>query len=187
MAMAREESVGRLREVCEQCQVNIFGPSFLSFVMDKDSTRMLGSGGYGSCQLVSVSSSLWVAKTCWTVPYGTQTLIQEIKALSALQGLAGVQKLIGVCPEALTLITEYSGETWSDILERRQTSVQVCLEVSSQVCRIMSTIHARGWIHMDIKANNVCVKRTSDGVQATLIDFGLAVQDGARVSLDQTA
>ncbi|XP_069185173.1 proto-oncogene tyrosine-protein kinase Src-like [Procambarus clarkii] len=157
MTMGKEESVSRLREVCEQCQVNVFGPAFLSFLMDKDSTRMLGSGGYGSCQLVSVSSSLWVAKTCGTSRCGPQTLIQEIKALSALHGVAGVQKLVGVCPEALTLVTEYSGETWSDVLERRQASVQVCLEVTSQVCRIMSTIHARGWTHMDIKANNVCV------------------------------
>nr|XP_045589885.1 calcium/calmodulin-dependent protein kinase type II-like [Procambarus clarkii] len=107
-------------------------------------------------------------------------MIREIEALAALKGLAGVQKLIGVCPETLTLITEYCGETWSDVLERRQSSVKECLEVVGQVCRTIAAIHARGWIHIDLKANNICVQRTSGGVQATVIDFGLAVQVGTR-------
>nr|XP_045603217.1 probable myosin light chain kinase DDB_G0282429 [Procambarus clarkii] len=108
----------------------------------------------------------------------------EIEALAALRGLVGVQKLLGVCPETLTLITEYSGETWTGVLERGQ-SVQECLKVLRQVCQITETIHARGWVHVDIKADNICVHHTSEGIQATIIDFGLAMRIGEQADFPE--
>ncbi|XP_069185317.1 calcium/calmodulin-dependent protein kinase type 1-like [Procambarus clarkii] len=182
----QKESSGveRLREVCDRLQVDVYGPSFFHSVFNQDCSWLLGSGSYGTCSVASVADSWWVAKTCVDQPWFITSLVGEIEALWDLRGLAGVQKLIGVCPETLTLITEYSGETWATVVARGQ-SVQEYLEVISQVCRILETIHARGWVHVDIKADNICLQYTTEGIQVTIIDFGLAMLTGERGSFQE--
>nr|XP_045607013.1 calcium/calmodulin-dependent protein kinase type 1-like [Procambarus clarkii] len=184
--MESSSGVERLREVCDRLQVDVFGPTFFYSVFNKDCTWTLGSGSFGSCSVASVGDSWWVAKTCVDSPWIINSLVGEIEALWDLQGLAGVQKLIGVCPETLTLITEFSGETWATVLERGQ-SVQENLVVISQVCRIVETIHARGWVHVDIKANNICLQYTIEGIQVTIIDFGLAMLIGKQCNFQKGA
>ncbi|KAK8741591.1 hypothetical protein OTU49_002285 [Cherax quadricarinatus] len=51
------------------------------------------------------------------------------------------------------------------------------LRIVTQVCDTLDKMHARGWIHVDVKTDNICVQRTRRGVQAKLIDFGLAVRE----------
>ena len=50
--------------------------------------------------------------------------------------------------------------------------------LARQLLGALASIHARGWVHRDVKPDNVLVRRTADRVAATLIDFGLAVPQG---------
>ncbi|KAK8747721.1 hypothetical protein OTU49_016553 [Cherax quadricarinatus] len=58
------------------------------------------------------------------------------------------------------------------------------LRIVTQVCDTLDRMHAQGWVHVDVKTNNICVQRTRRGVQAKLIDFGLAVPESHRYNFE---
>src|SRR5262249_12221271 len=53
----------------------------------------------------------------------------------------------------------------------------LCLAIAA-VCRTLAYLHARGYVHNDIKPANILVGESPDG--ARLLDFGLAGLDRAR-------
>ncbi|KAK8730113.1 hypothetical protein OTU49_008457, partial [Cherax quadricarinatus] len=172
--------VERLRDMCRELEFNVFGPLMHNFLFNRESCKLLGSGTYGTCYLASVSSSRWVTKSCRSAAPYVRSLVQEMRALHALQDIPGVQKIIAACPEYMTIVTDYAGETLETLTKKRVLSRLQTLEILSQVCNILIGIHSHGWTHLDIKPSNICINRTPEGLHVTIIDYGLAVPLGQK-------
>ncbi|XP_042208677.1 probable CTD kinase subunit alpha homolog [Homarus americanus] len=177
-----EKSVRALRDACEDYGVSVFGSSTFELIADPTCLRLLGDGTYGTCYLVVVSNSQWVIKSVIDKTSCVQSLVTEIQALSALQGVPDLQKVIGICPWRLALITEYAGETLARYLETHKCTLSQRLQIVRQVSHILLAVKERGWVHTDVKSDNICIQSTAIGIRTTLIDFGLATKIGGFIS-----
>ncbi|XP_042242224.1 calcium-dependent protein kinase 1-like [Homarus americanus] len=173
-----KQSVRALCEICECHFVNVFGDGAFEFVADPTCMKPLGHGTYGSCHLVTVSNSQWVIKAIPATPAIVLTLQKEIQALSVLQNVPGLQKIIGVCPSKLTLLTEYAGESLDKYLQTHTCTIGQRLQIVKQVTRTLLAVKERGWVHTDVRCENICIQNTPSGIRATLIDLGLSAQIG---------
>ncbi|XP_042208406.1 probable myosin light chain kinase DDB_G0292624 [Homarus americanus] len=173
-----DKSIQDLAVDCEQYGVNVFGSKLYEMIVDPTCLSHLGSGTYGTCYTVQISRNYWVVKLIPDVASSIQSMQREIRALSALHGVPGLQKMIGVCPWKLVLITEYAGDSLDNYLETQSCTFSERLQIIQQVACTLLEVNARGWVHNDVKIHNICVQKTDNGIQATLIDFGLAVKVG---------
>jgi formylglycine-generating enzyme required for sulfatase activity/predicted Ser/Thr protein kinase len=75
----------------------------------------------------------------------------------------------------LYIAMEYlPGSTLQDLLEARGAlSLEEALPILEQVADALDYAHAQGVVHRDIKPSNVMLEEASQGVHATLMDFGL--------------
>ncbi|MDW8184809.1 serine/threonine-protein kinase [Thermoflexus sp.] len=64
---------------------------------------------------------------------------------------------------------------------RRVLPVEVAVEIGYQVAMALEYLHGRGIAHRDIKPHNILFRRpVQEGVEAVLVDFGLAQRQRAR-------
>ncbi len=77
------------------------------------------------------------------------------------------------------LVMEYiNGPTLKQLIgQRRQLHPRETLEIAAQVCAVLQVAHARGFIHRDIKPQNIMLVANSasagGGVLVKLTDFGI--------------
>lgn len=133
----------------------------------------LGRGGYGVVHLVDYGGELLVRKRF----YDARLMDDEAYALWLLQGAGGTPLLRSALKEPPTLYMTYCG---CDTLEaffhsgpEARQMLQVMLDLAQQVAQI----HAKGVVHLDLKADNVMVQ----GTHARIIDVGLAALPGQRL------
>jgi serine/threonine-protein kinase len=75
----------------------------------------------------------------------------------------------------LYLVMEYvKGDDLEDLIRDRALTSAEFLEVLAQVCDGLGHAHRNGIIHRDIKPSNVRVIRDGGGLQAKVMDFGIA-------------
>lgn len=95
-----------------------------------------------------------------------------------------VQNLVGICPEALCVVTEYVGRTLDHYLLQGCLSMQHKYSVLRQICTILRTLHHHGFAYNDLKPQNICVKVSASGPKVTLTDLGLTLLAGIHSRLD---
>jgi tRNA A-37 threonylcarbamoyl transferase component Bud32 len=108
----------------------------------------------------------------WQHPGLEHELINEIKVYRALKQLQG--KCIprfekaGYVPGGLLLIaTEIVGAPLEDVAS---LSKEECLVIE----RVLETIHSYGYIHGDVRKENILLKCSGDHFNAFFIDFAFA-------------
>jgi formylglycine-generating enzyme required for sulfatase activity/predicted Ser/Thr protein kinase len=88
----------------------------------------------------------------------------------------------------LYIAMEYlPGRTLQALLEAESVlSLERALPVLEQVAGALDYAHGQGVIHRDVKPGNIVVEETKQGIQATLMDFGLVrAMEGSRVLTSQ--
>jgi len=136
--------------------------------------RHLGKGGYGTA-FHNIHKDL-VMKYAHTLDT-FRSFIVEAKAMALFCKYHGFQRLVGVCPERMCLVTRYAGHTLdAHVVGRMHTEQR--MSVVRQVCNIVQSMHKHGLAHNDIKPANVCVRMGAEGPQVTVIDFGLTMVAG---------
>lgn len=78
-------------------------------------------------------------------------------------------------------MTQYSGPTLDRINDN--LSLEHRNSIALQVARACDSLHAAGFAHNDIKANNICVQKTPAGPVVTVIDFGMTEVCGENMVL----
>ncbi|MDF1666016.1 MAG: serine/threonine-protein kinase, partial [Planctomycetota bacterium] len=100
----------------------------------------------------------------------------EVKALNELAGLAGIPDLYLSeldREDPYFLMESIEGQTLSHLKGSRDSwAAQSALSLVTELGRIVSRLHMRGYIHRDLKPSNVIVRDKDSAL--FLIDFGLA-------------
>jgi tetratricopeptide (TPR) repeat protein len=65
--------------------------------------------------------------------------------------------------------------TLADVLARGPLAVERAIELITAVLSALAAVHARGWVHLDLKPENLFIT----GNTAKIVDFGLGAAEGA--------
>jgi serine/threonine protein kinase len=78
------------------------------------------------------------------------------------------------------LVMEYiHGPTLKQLIgQRRQLQVYEVLEIAAQVCAVLQVAHARGFIHRDIKPQNIMLSRSAGAIGAGILGGGRGTGGG---------
>lgn len=101
-------------------------------------------------------------------------LYEEIKYLSKLQHLNGIQRLVGVCPERSVMITEDAGLSLYDFVFKYEIPDTMYMQIMYDLISICQSVIETGYVHNDLKLANVCIEIIDEEPKVTLIDFNLA-------------
>ncbi|XP_047501512.1 uncharacterized protein LOC125047305 [Penaeus chinensis] len=93
------------------------------------------------------------------------------------------QRLVGVCPYEMCLVTRYAGHTLGHYIPSSRFKPEHRYSVMTQVCNTLQEFHNDGFAHNNLSLQSVCVKLTVSGPKVTLSDFGLAMVAGRRPRL----
>ena len=143
-------------------------------------TRSLGEGCFGKCAIA-------VYKQCYDVCVKSMNadlvdesrLLQEAQILTKLSGHRHIPHCFGICRSELLLVmslhmVDDRPLSLVEVLESNSKEVAKyeVLKYLSQVATALSHIHEIGFLHNDIKGNNIILGKTQLDVQAYLIDYG---------------
>lgn len=170
----------KLQAALQELQVPVLSVGEADALLGNDPQR-LGAGSYGEAFL-NAKDNVVVKYSFGFNEYLSS--VSEVKAMAALKDVRGVQKLVGVCPERFMIATRYGGPILHSWLAKDSPLLpKHWIDIAAEIARIFSEIHSLGFVHNDIKTNNLCLEVTPDGLEVTVIDFGLAEKRGKRLHL----
>ncbi|XP_064087328.1 probable serine/threonine-protein kinase DDB_G0267514 [Macrobrachium nipponense] len=144
----------------------------------------LGSGAYGTAYKVLHKGKPAVLKVAiedlWQVRAAFRN---EAKTLQELQGAGGAPMLLGTCSKPTAILMDYCcGQEFYSFIYDSKTLPSLALRALPDIARRLQEIHLAGYIHADLKTDNVMV---NEQVQPRIIDFGLAVKKGRKIKIGQ--
>jgi serine/threonine protein kinase len=138
----------------------------------------LGTGGMATVYRVRHTrlDSLHALKVLHVSGKGiTQRLLGEGRAQAGLDHPNALTVTDVVEVDGLPgLVMEYVPDgTLQDWVETHTPSREARLDVFLKACGAVGAAHARGWVHRDLKPQNILIKHTEDGPVPKVADFGL--------------
>ena len=120
-------------------------------------------------------------------------VIHEANVLNSLGDNEGLPLLLGVCTETepYSLVIQFYGRgeeslTLHKAIKEKMLTKTSTVDTFVRICNTLEFIHTKGYLHNDLKTNNVLVERGIDGFCPIIIDFGKSrpiaksVQSGQR-------
>ncbi|XP_069975775.1 uncharacterized protein [Penaeus vannamei] len=120
--------------------------------------RKLGKGGYGEAFLNRESGVVMKFASSINV-YRTFIMEAMVTKLFA-EYHSGFQRLVGLCPDKLGLVTRYAGLSLAYYVDSGRLKADHKFSILTQLCKILSDLHQQGFVHNDVKVQNVCVSLT---------------------------
>jgi serine/threonine protein kinase len=188
-ALESRDWPGALRELFQA--VRLDGRRFAPFPVGKyQPRRILGAGGFGVAFLCrhKYMDTHVVVKTLFDeeLDRGIDQLFAEAQALRRLNhpGIVQVQDCGYTDPASRSrpfLVMDYfEGVTLEDHIAANGTlAAEQLLPLARQVGEALLAAHEKGILHRDVKPQNLLVQEQGGQLRAQLIDFGLALRQGA--------
>jgi len=119
-------------------------------------------------------------------------LIHEGEVLTALGDHERLPMIVGVITsqEPLCLVTQFHGINEKSVTLHEAACTQMitpaeCMDLFVETCTALKHVHSKGFLHNDIKANNVILERNAecDKYVPVLIDFGKSTKASANLPL----
>lgn len=163
------------------------GYSFVDADFLDKSTKVkdLGEGTFGSVALYETPKGRYVIKQTKLSnksPGYPPDLLAEIDMLMKLRPLENVIRLEGACFDSKEkkgfMLLEYLDTDLGRWIKHNDFNrrMKYLPRLISQIGGVLELMHRFGFIHNDIKSNNILVKETSNGPIFKLADFGKAAQ-----------
>src|SRR5688572_18190235 len=168
--------------LCEDCRIEL--RSAPQPIPGYDMIRVLGRGGMG-CVMMGRNQQTGAAVAIKTLlpefavsDKAMRRFMREMDVAAALKHPNIVEFLDrGVHNGVVYLVTEFvDGADAAKLADARggRLPVEDAVTIVSQVLAALSHAHAQGYIHRDIKDQNILVSGTGPDIVAKLTDFGLA-------------
>ncbi|XP_042222691.1 serine/threonine-protein kinase 17B-like [Homarus americanus] len=168
-----ESFIDRVYDTCEEHRVTIIDTLICESMILKRQPQYLGSGSSGHSFAVQVGHQRWVLKQYYDDPVVQDIMLREIVQLSSVQNFPCVQRLVGVVPEYLTIVTQYAGEPLHTCITKKLYSPNEFISIMQQVLNAVKYLHSKHILHLNLKPAKICILRDKEGdLRATLIDFG---------------
>lgn len=157
------------------------------------STKLLGAGSYAKCYLASYRGLDVVSKEITVKALKNETrgeaesrvrqeLVYEARIIRKLGDHQGVPLVFGVCSESapFRMILQFHGDrsrleslTINRALsERIIEDKKIWLEIVKKFAEALLHIHEVGFLHNDLKSNNVILDIVKQSFNPVIIDFG---------------
>lgn len=148
----------------------------------------LGRGTFGFCYLAKYRHTTVAVKELLNVAKKTKTdlrsdALREAKVLKDIKDHRGVPYLFGVCTQAepIRIVIMFHGEglknlTISQASKEKSFRADVWKPILSLTCSALEHIHSCGYVHNDIKGNNVVLEKKGESIfNPVIIDFGRSI------------
>ena len=139
---------------------------------------LLGEGSYGRVERVVFGGQHVIRKTL-KKGFSAAPFRWECAVLQELEGAGGAPRLLALCEHDPIAIMENTGQNL-DAFYRSGCTVHTFLQVMVGVAEGVMAVHAKGFVHNDIKEDNITVSGPTANAAHTvhIIDFGLASKVG---------
>lgn len=141
--------------------------------------KLIGSGGMGDVYLANrEGGDVHQAVAVKILRTGPESNEDEATALRVLRHLNIARRFEdGVTPDGRRYIVMelVDGPSITDFADQKGLSIRDRVTMFLEACEAIEYVHARTWLHLDIKPSNLLVD--SDGV-VKVIDFGIARRAG---------
>ena len=168
------------------------------------SEHAVGSGSYGQCYRARYRGIEVIVKkmshdhTAEGKERARRNLVHEAKVVSALGDHARLPMLVGVIThgETLCMVSQFHGVGNESLTLHQAAKVNFLTpenstEIFQELCSTLKHVHSRGYLHNDIKANNVVLEKsptTSEkSYSPVLIDFGKSTKAAASSMMSLTS
>jgi len=141
--------------------------------------RKIGSGSFGDIYIgTNVQSSDEVAIKLESIKSKHPQLLYESKLYKILAGGVGVPNVhwYGVEGDYNVMVIDLLGPSLEDLFSfcNRKLSLKTVLMIADQMVNRVEYVHAKNFIHRDIKPDNFLIGLGKKANQVHVIDFGLA-------------
>ncbi|XP_069156520.1 uncharacterized protein [Procambarus clarkii] len=137
----------------------------------------LGTGTFSYCYKVTlkdVTQSLCLK--LFKAHVNIYDVLEEAHMLHTVRDLQGFPKLVGICPAFPAILMSYHGKSTVDTLlkmeEDARPESKLLIQSMLDMCTIVQTLHSLGYIHNDLKTDNVSVVMEGGTLQVTILDAG---------------
>jgi len=98
-------------------------------------------------------------------------------------------RAVNIADEPWYFCMEYlaGGSIESLIKKRSNLPLELVVEIAYQVCMALDYLHARGYVHLDVKTSNILLRyplEADEQPQAVLLDFGTAQKERLSPAID---
>ena len=153
----------------------------------------VGSGSFGQCFKASYRGIAVIVKqmthndNAGEQDRAKKNLLHEAGVITALGDHANLPMLFGVVTKSLPLclVLQFHGINQESTTLHQAASKNLlnstdCISLFIEIASTLSYVHSKGYLHNDIKANNVVLERKSDSAKydPILIDFGKSTKLG---------
>ncbi|XP_042208054.1 calcium/calmodulin-dependent protein kinase type 1G-like [Homarus americanus] len=158
-----ESFIDRVYDTCEEHRVTIIDTLICESMILKRQPQYLGSGSSGHSFAVQVGHQRWVLKQYYDDPVVQDIMLREIVQLSSVQNFPCVQRLVGVVPEYLTIVTQYAGEPLHTCITKKLYSPNEFISIMQQVLNAVKYLHSKHILHLNLKPAKICILRDKEG------------------------
>mmetsp|Transcript_24293 Transcript_24293/g.43212 ORF Transcript_24293/g.43212 Transcript_24293/m.43212 type:complete len:366 (-) Transcript_24293:26-1123(-) len=141
--------------------------------------KKIGAGSFGTVySAVNLDTGREICLKVESVGARRLQLMNEARILRHLQGGEGVAVMHSICTEnnSNVLAMELLGPSLEVLLKRckRKLSLKTVLQIGLQMIDRIQYMHAKCYIHRDIKPDNFCMGLGAKESTLYIVDFGLA-------------
>ncbi|KAK8731515.1 hypothetical protein OTU49_007644 [Cherax quadricarinatus] len=148
--------------------------------MWREKEKLLGCGSYGQVALVNWNGKPAALKKAKSKTY-KNCFRKEAVILKALQGAGGAPILYGMKTVPPVLLVSYKGSRrLCDIMADDSFDL---LRVGLEIGYKLREIHTAGYVHSDLKDDNVMVEGSPEAPEVSIIDYGLTCLSGKTIYL----
>jgi serine/threonine protein kinase len=106
-------------------------------------------------------------------------VLHEANILQSLGDHPGLPLLFGVCSDNVpySIVLQFHGTETGNLTllmaaKKKQFNKAQTIVIFQEICQVLNYIHTKGFLHNDLKSNNVLLEQRSDGFRPVVIDFG---------------
>ena len=156
------------------------------FLLVKTRSEPIGSGTFGNCFLAEYRGIAAVVKemkrqndTPKESERCKKEVLHEANVLHNLGDHENLPFLLGICTlkEPYSLVVQFHGSgqeslTLYKAIKEKFFEKVGTVKIFVDICKAVNYIHGKGYLHNDLKSNNVVLKRKKEGFDPMIIDFG---------------